>query len=216
MMRGKEIWAIFIVIAAGAGILVFVASRTVGQVLSLQNNNSADSSFLAPANDSEWGTYQDPNFNFSFRYPPDWQIIPSNFTDATPFVTAAAPSAGTGEYELQVFIENNPGELSSGDFVHQMLAADHAQDAVNAKKGPAPQAAPQFDKSFIVDIGSYQAYELSDVFEFDHTAEQVYVARGNIVLRFDFPAAQENPNIALPVANNAIAHEMVATLQFGN
>jgi hypothetical protein len=35
-------------------------------------------------------------------------------------------------------------------------------------------------------------------------------------LHFDFPMAEENPNLSLPVANNNIAHEIVDTLSFSN
>lgn len=87
-------------------------------------------------------------------------------------------------------------------------------DAQNAVLGPAPQIAPRFEKTYVLTVGGYTAYELYDVFEFDHDAEWVYVAHGAEALHFDFPTAVEDPNLSLPVANNGVAHEIMNTLVF--
>ncbi len=115
---------------------------------------------------------------------------------------------------MDVFIEQNPQSLSSGQYAHQLLAAARAQDAANAKNGSAPSVIPQFATSYLTTVNGNAAYELFDVFEFDHNAERIYVAHGTIALSFDFPAADPNPNLASPANNNAIAHMIMDTLVF--
>ncbi len=216
-MHRAEGWAILIVIAVGAGFLVFVAAHAVGQVLALQNP--------APVDTSGWTDYHNDQYNFDFEYPSDWQLSTSGIANTAPFIVVGNPLDGKSTYSLQIFIENNSSSLSSGDFVHQMLADDRAQDVANAKSGPAPRITPQYTGTEILSVGQpatlggsapYDAYELEGVYEFDHNADQIYVADGNIILRFDFPVAEENPNISLPVANNAIAQGIVGMLRFGN
>lgn len=216
MMHEKEGWAIFIVIAIGAGLLVYAAAHAIGQVLALQTS-SVDSLI----DTSGWVDYSNSQYGFDFEYPPNWQLSTSGLANDAPFIAVGNPLNGTSTYRVEIFIENNTSSLSSGKFVHQMLADDRAQDAANAKSGPAPRVTPQYTGTEILSVGQpsvpggiapYEAYELKGVYEFDHNADQIYVAHGDIILRFDFPVADENPNISLPVANNAIAQEIVATL----
>jgi hypothetical protein len=93
-----------------------------------------------------------------------------------------------------------------------MLAADKAEDAANAKAGPSPTITPQFKKSYLTTIAGHEAYELSEVFEFDHDAERIYVADGPVILHFDLPSADANPNLSSPANNNGIAHLILNTL----
>lgn len=230
MMREKEGWAIFVVIAIGAGFLVYAAAHAVGQVLALQSSTGNGGGVLSGAaavDTSDWIDYHNDQYNFDFDYPSDWQLSTSGLTNQAPFIAVGNPLNGTSTYIVEIFIENNSSSLSSGDFVHQMLADDRAQDAANsaAAHGPTPQTTPQYKSEAILSVGQsaapggippYEAYELEGVYEFDHNADQIYVADGNIVLRFDFPVAEENPNISLPVANNAIVEGIVGTLKFGN
>ncbi|HVO28959.1 MAG TPA: hypothetical protein VMT81_03185 [Candidatus Paceibacterota bacterium] len=209
-----ELWAVLIVVAVGAGVLVFVAARAVGQVLALQGAPGAGVDALS-AETIGWAAYRNPGFGFSFQYPSGWEIMTTTLASQPPFLVLGNPLDGTSTYAARISIENNSSSLSSGGFVHQMLAALRAQDAENAKSGPAPQLAPRFGSASVYRIGPYDAYELSDVFEFDHDADQVYIADGDVVLEFDFPAAEENPNISLPVANNATIREIMETLTFG-
>lgn len=226
-MHRTEIWAILIVVAVGAGFLIYAAAHAVGQVLALQNSSGSYSgglSSVSAINTSGWLDYHNNQYNFDFEYPPDWQLSTSGLANTTSFIAIGNPLNGTSTYTVEVFIENNSSSLSSGDFAHQMLAADRAQDAANAKSDPAPRLTPQYTGTEILSVGQpaipgapapYEAYELKGVYEFDHNADQIYVADGNIVLRFDFPVAEENPNISLPVANNAVVQEIVGTLRFG-
>lgn len=204
----KELWAVLIVVVAVTAILVFVAARAIGQVSMLQQNNTA------AIDTSDWQTYHNAEFGFSLQYPPNWQLFTSGLSANTPFIALGNPLNGTTTYTMEIFIEQNPQSLSSAEYVHQVLSADRAQDAANATNEPAPTVTPQFKTSYLTTINGTDAYELFDVFEFDHNAEQIYVASGMTMLHFDFPVSDANPNIAAPANNNAIAHMIVDTLVF--
>jgi hypothetical protein len=216
-MRNAEGWAVSIVIAAVAGFLVYTASEAIGRVLALPPSSTSASEIAAETFD--WQDYHNATFDFDVHYPPGWDISTAGLGNATPFVAFGNPLDGTKSYAVEILIENNPNSLSSGEYVHELLAADRAQDAASgANEGLATPVTPHYKDTSVLQVGesSYEAYELSDVYEADHNAEQIYVADGNTILLFDFPVAQENPNISLPVANNAIAHEIVNTLTLGS
>lgn len=217
-MRDKEPISVFTAIfIALASIGVFVFVVVIQRLQSLQAEVAASSS--APVDVSDWQTYQNSQYGFELEYPPSWQISTNGLAGATPFVAFGNPLDGTKTYALDVFIENNTSSLASGEYAHAVIAAAKAQDAANASSAPgglAPQTAPQFDKAEVLTIATYPAYELYNVFEFDQNVERIYVAHSDEALRFDFPVAQENPNLSLPVANNAVAHEILNTLVFTN
>jgi hypothetical protein len=204
----KELWATLIVVVAIAAILLYAASRAIGQVALLQQENNASASAV---DTSSWSTYQNAQFGFSLQYPPGWQVFTGGLAANDPFVALGNPLNGTTTYVMDIFIEQNPQSLSSGEYVHQLLLADRAQDAANAKTGPAPSVTPQFRSSYLTTANGNSAYELYDVFEFDHNAEQIYVANGTLALHFDFPMPDANPNLASPTNNNAIAHMILGT-----
>ncbi len=199
-----------IIAAASVGCFVFVV--VVQRLQSLQNEITATGA--VPVDISGWQTYRNDQYGFELAYPPGWKMYTGGLAGATPFIVFGNPLEGIKTYARYVFIESNTQALSSGEYAHAVIAAARAQDAANAASGPAPQTAPRFEKSYLLTVGGYPAYELYDVFEFDHNAERIYVANGDKALRFDFPVAQENPNLSLPEANNVIAHEIMNTLVF--
>jgi hypothetical protein len=208
-MHKKELWAALIVVVAVTSILVYVAARAIGQVAALQEATGANAIETV-----DWQTYHSAEFGFSIQYPPNWQIFTSGLSANTPFIALGNPLNGTSTYAMEIFTEQNPQSLSSAEYVHQLLNADRAQDAANATSGPAPTVTPQFKSSYLTTVNGNPAYELFDVFEFDHNAEQIYIANGTITLHFDFPVAAANPNIASPANNNGIAHLILGTLTF--
>ena len=207
-MHRKELWAALIVVVGVTAILVYVASSAIGQVAALQQENNGAANAI---DTSAWPVYRNAEYGFSIQYPPNWQLFTSGLSANTPFVALGNPLNGTTTYTMEVFIEQNTQSLSSGEYVHQLLDNDRAQDAANAKTGPAPTLTPQFKSNYVTTVNGNQAYELFDVFEFDHNAEQVFVANSTTALRFDFPVADANPNIASPANNNAIAHLILGT-----
>ncbi len=204
-MHRKEVWAVLIVVVGAAAILLYSAAHAIGQVLTFQDVNGSAADQLTGVDTSTWQAYHDGNDGFSLEYPPNWQIFTGGLLGTEPFIEFGNPLNGTTTYVLEVFIESNPSNLSSGEYVHQMLAAYKAGNNQVAS----------FEKSFLLNIGPYNAYELYKVFEFDHDAEQIYMADGTSTLRFDFPIADANPNLASPANNNAIAHMIINTLTFG-
>ena len=201
--------AIMIAIAA-VGAFMFVVVMQHLQTLQVEVAASGGS----PVDVSGWQTYQNTQYGFELEYPPQWTIYAGGLAGSDPFIEFGNPLDGMKTYTLQIFIEQNPGALSSGEYAHAVLAADRAADAANAKNGPAPLLTPRFDRAYALTAGQYAAYELDNVFEFDHNAERIDAAHGDEALRFDFPVAEENPNLSLPVANNEVAHDIVNTLVF--
>jgi hypothetical protein len=206
----KELWAVLIVVVAGTAMLVYGAARAIGQISIIQQDDAVTTAI----DTSNWQTYHNAEFGFSIQYPPNWQIFTSGLSANTPFIALGNPLSGTTTYTMEIFIEQNPQSLSSAEYVHQVLIADRAQDAANESGGPAPTVTPQFKTSYLTTVNGNDAYELFDVFEFDHNAEQIYVASGATTLHLDFPVSDANPNIATPANNNAIAHMIVDTLVF--
>jgi hypothetical protein len=206
MIRKDEPFSVLVaIIVALASVGVFVFVVVIQRLQSLQIEIAASNA--APVDVSGWQTYQNSQYGFELEYPPEWQISTSGLAGTTPFVAIGNPLSGMKTYTLQVFIESNPNSLASGEYAHAAIASAHASNTLL-----------QFDKSEVLDVGVYPAYELYNVFEFDHNAERIYVADPNAdndqVLRFDFPVAQENPNLSLPVANNQVAHEIMNTLVY--
>ncbi len=215
MIREKEPFSVLIaIIIAVASVGCFVFVVVIQRLQSLQTEIAMSNA--APVDVSGWQTYQNGQYGFELEYPPGWEISTDGLANDSPFVAFGNPLMGTETYDMQVFIEENPSSLSSSEYAHAVLAAARAQDAANSANDPAPQTAPQFEKPYVLTVGGYPAYELYGVFEFDHNAERIYVAHGGEALQFDFPVAEENPNISLPVANNGIAHEIMNTLVFTN
>lgn len=211
MEHRKELWAVLIVVIGVAIFLVYTAAHAVGQILAF---NSGQANTTTAVDTSTWQTYNNSAYGFSLEYPPDWQISVGNTPGIGPVVQIGNPLNGTSTYIFNVSVLNNSTSLSAGEYVHQFLKSAAAQDMENASSGPAPQMTPQFTKSFITTVGGQDAYELFHVFEYDHSAERIYVADGSFMILFDFPVAEENPNIYLPVNNNDVAHQIVNTLTF--
>jgi hypothetical protein len=160
-----------------------------------------------------WQNYANAEYGFSLAYPADWQVNTSQLQNDVPAVLFGNPIEGTTTYTLRVSMEKNDGKLSSAGCVENMLAKMQIDDQTNGTNTPSVMV--QFEHASGTPLAENNGYELYNVFEFDHNAEQVYVAHDDKILVFDFPLAEANPNIASSTENNAIAHEILATLEFG-
>jgi hypothetical protein len=203
MHKDEPISVLTAIIIAVASIGCFVFIVVIQRLQSLQAEVAAGNA--VPVDVSGWQTYGNSQYGFALEYPPGWTVSTDGLANTSPFIVFGNPLTGTSVYDLQVFIENNSSSLSSGVYAHGVLAAARAADTPT-----------QFAKAYVLTVGGYPAYELYQVFEIDHNAERIYVAHGTEVLRFDFPVAEEDPGIALPVANNPVAHEIMNTLSFQN
>jgi hypothetical protein len=160
-----------------------------------------------------WQNYTNTEYKFSLYYPVDWQINTNQLQNDVPAVLFGNPIEGTSTYTLRVSIEKNDGKLSSAGYVANMLAKLQAEDQAN---GPnAPSMSVRFKNASGTPVVENNGYELYNVFEFDHQAEQVYMARGDKVIIFDFPLADANPNLSSPAENNAIVQEILKTVNLG-
>jgi hypothetical protein len=213
MIHRKEVLAVLIIVVGVAAFLVYTAAHAIGQILAF---NDSGQSTAQVVDMSGWQTYTNSQYGFSVNYPPSWQASFDASNDSVVTITTLAPANGTSSYGLTILIENNTSSLSSGEYGHSWLATDAAQDASDSVHGPAPQVAPKFSRSFLLSVDSYQAYELYDVFAYDESDEDIYVAHGTTTLDFFFPMAEHNPNFYDPVENNAVAHQIVNTLTFSD
>jgi hypothetical protein len=199
-----------------AAIVAFLIAEAVVFVVLI--SRAQITAFLTPPqtpaiDTSGWQTYTSSAFGFSFKYPPSWQKSGDSLTVADPHIFFGNPLNGTTTYRLNVFVYANPNSLSPSDYVSALLASDTAMDAASgAASGTAPMMAPQFSSRFALTVNGLPAYELDDVFEFDHGAEDIYVQDGTSTLLFDFPVADLNPNIVDPTDNNAVVHAIINTL----
>lgn len=161
-----------------------------------------------------WQSYENADYGFSLAYPANWQISTNSLKNNVPEVILGNPIEGTTTYALDMLVENNTSTLSSGEYVADMLSKLETEDQTNGTN--TPSAFVQFVNASgsAVTVAGNDGYELNNVFEFDHNAEQIYVARNNKTFVFDFPVFDANPNISSSTENNVVAHEIVNTLSF--
>lgn len=163
---------------------------------------------------SNWKIYTSDTFGFTLRYPGAWEKSNDPLTVVNPHVFFGNPMSGTTTYELGLFVASNPQNFTAEEYVKNILAQDALEDASSgAPRGLAPTVTPKFTRQFSLTVGSTTAYELDGVFEYDRRAEQIYIQQNRQMLMFNFPTAEPNPNVSDAVANNAVAHQMIATLE---
>jgi hypothetical protein len=191
---------------------IVVVAVIVGVFIKWGMNEENSSPGIVPP--AGWVNYQNSDYGFSLSYPPDWQISTSTLENDVPSVVFGNPIEGTTTYTLRVSVEKNIGNLSSAQYVMDVLTQAETEDETNGTSSPSVSA--QFASSTAFAVDQNAGYELDNVFEFDHNAEQIYVAHGGEALIFDFPVADVNPNIASSTENNIIAHQILGTLSFTN
>ncbi len=199
--RNTLIWSVVVIAIIAVVIGVFVKWGAV--------SDTTSPSVVPPAG---WVNYQNSQYGFSLYYPPDWKMSEALLHNDVPQVLFGNPIEGIATYTLRVSIEKNSSNFSSAGYVANMLAQDKAIDEANGTNTPSLSVRFKNSTAFAVDQNA--GYELNNVFEFDHNAEQVYIAHGNEMLIFDFPVVDTNPNIASSTENNAIAHQILGTLSF--
>ena len=208
--RRMLVWAAVIVLLVAFGVFAFAKWEPQAWQKALAQLSGA------PTIPQGWITYTNREYGFSFSYPPDWQFSTSTLAANPPAVILGNPLEGTTTYEIRVSIEKNPDALSSAAYVEKMLSDIKSQDQAGSVVGAASQVSAQYTAATGFAVNNDQEYELNNVFEFDHNAEQIYAAHGGRTFLFDFPVAGQGSNIASSTQNNAIAHEIVGTLVFTN
>jgi len=202
-MDRRSFWSLAVLVVAFAALLA-------GAKAYWANKNDS-----TPLDTSAWKTYSNAGFGFSFKYPAAWQLSENSLHADPPAIVLGDPLSGIQTYSLRVSIMANSSTISAASYVARMLEADEAEDASNSAEGPAPTITPKFDSQYSIQAPNYNAWELYDVFEFDHNAERIYIENGSEILLFDFPVATANPNLDSPQANNQAVHAMLQTLVLG-
>ncbi len=163
---------------------------------------------------SGWKAFTDQRYGVTLKYPANWQV--NGALGKQTLLRIGHPLSGMAVYMMTVEVKDDPQELSPKAFVAKILADDAAEDVRNGAPTASPPVTPSFAKEFDLTVGGYPAFELYRVFRFDEHTEQIYVQHGATMLVFEFPVAEANPNLSEPVANSAIAHEIINTLILKN
>ena len=154
---------------------------------------------------ASWQTYNNEKYHFQIQYPAQWRY----YAEGNNALIVFGPIQTKNNYPLYIKIHENPDKLSSKQWVENMLA--------QAKKDYESKARPNminYESQKELTLASLAAYELYEVFDFDTSNEQIYVAKDTNVFEFEFPVAKDNPNWDDPIKNNSIVHEMLDTLKF--
>jgi len=204
----KRTWKIVFAIVAIAALAVIIAGILIKWPISTWQG-IINGKPVIPAG---WQNYANSDYGFSLAYPPNWQIFTGLLQNDVPSVVFGNPINGTTTYTLRVTIGKNDLSLSSGEYIEHMLGKFVAQDQLNGTN--TPQLSVLFARANAFAVNENGGFELNNVFEFDHNAEQIYIAHNNKVFVFDFPIADQNPNLSAPAENNIIAHQIVKTVSF--
>jgi|GEM_PF-1568898 len=167
-------------------------------------------SAICPSKEPQRGgpkLYKNERYEFQLKYPDKWEV--SFFEKNEAGFAWLAFTAPTGNYIFKIFILDNPEELSSREWVSRLL-----QDSSEKGARDVPGFPIIFQAQKELAIAGLPAYELYGVFAYDQSNEEIYLARGSLLYKFEFPVAEENPNLSEPVENNKIVHEMLNTFRF--
>lgn len=158
----------------------------------------------------QWSkTYTNEQYGFTVQYPEDWEVYEPGEASATILVSFGHPLNGKQNYVMNIQINENPAQLSSKEWVEEMLAK--AQQDYDVKARPD---LIKYQEKYELTLANLPAYELDDVFAFDQSNEQIYLANNTNVFEFSFPVAEENPNLSAAIKNNQIIHQILSTFKF--
>lgn len=164
---------------------------------------------------TEWNIYKNKEYGFEIQYPPHWDVSEHGLYDYTG-QKSFLPFVSFGEYPdsnstMQLSIMENPDNLNSTDYVNKLIK--EAENEYKAGIAPHPY---YYDTMKEIKVNGLQAVELDGVFVIDGSHEKVFIAHGNRIYVFEFPAAEENPNYFKPVEGNKISHQMLETFRFNS
>ncbi|MFA4880435.1 MAG: hypothetical protein WC650_02325 [Candidatus Doudnabacteria bacterium] len=165
---------------------------------------------------TEWNIYKNKEYGFEIQYPPNWEILehglhPELVGKGTPFIIWHAPSNSeeTAWYEVTLFIEENPKNLNSIEYVNKLI--QEAENEYKAGRAPNPY---YYDTIKQIKVNEIQAVALDGVFVIEGSEEIIFLANSDKMYSFEFPVAKENTNYSEPIKNNKISHQMLDTFRF--
>jgi prepilin-type N-terminal cleavage/methylation domain-containing protein len=141
---------------------------------------------------SSWSVYQNSKYKFKISYPPTWELreSPDSTASGTPIVgfftthSYLDPYGGneiTNEYGIKISINSNPNQLSSQKYAQQYI------DDANKESEQTGIGGLRFNKAQSGYIGSYNIYELDDIFDYDSSFDKIFLAYGESIFIFDYP-----------------------------
>ena len=159
-----------------------------------------------------WQKYQNKEMKFRIKYPPHWGVSesglygPDGKISSRPFIIWGEPKelSGVTVYSMYLFLEDNPKELSSRDFVNELIEKNKNYE------GPGGLSYKEVKH---LNINGMEATELDGVFAYDQNEERIYIAHKDKVYVFSFPVASENQNLLKPIENNKLSHIMLSSFE---
>lgn len=151
----------------------------------------------------DWKTYVNEEYGFEFKYPKGWEVLQRN----KGMVQIGNPLSGLRVFHLSVSIEDNPNQLSAKSYAENFVKnrlAEIERDGVGVVR---------YDQEFETKVGAFNAYEFKNYFNFDQHSERIYVTQNTHAFVFEFPVAEENPNLNKPIENNAVSHQILSTFK---
>ncbi len=162
--------------------------------------------------DENWKTFTNEEYSYQIDVPPGWEVRFSLNSEGEIIdyrQVCIGGCEGMKIYSLSVNILDNPNRYSSKEFVSS-LRREYEEYCKKKACGSW-----RYNKEYETIIGEgYNAYELYNVFAYDQSEEQIFLAKGNTVIKFSFPIAKENPNLDNPIENNQLVHQALKTFQF--
>lgn len=173
----------------------------------------------------DWKTYINDEIGLSIKYPDSWRMekLPSfgveNALTGWSFIDESGP---TMRYTFNLYWGNNQGYNNCEQFAeyrYQQGLADYLTDNPGASgedefaKGIRERIFPVAETT----INNYPACRLPDLMAGDSHDEHYLIFHGDYVYGATFATAYSPAeNILNPGKNNALAHEMLKTINFSN
>lgn len=203
-------WLIVIVIVfllTGSSVLAYKYYQLKQQVTRTQASPSpaplVSPKPSAEAETANWKTYTNSQYDFSFRYPTDWQIEEKSDKAG---LTISPKTSSEGKYFLlEINILQSSEKLTAKQYVDLLLT-------------PSPDITDvlTFNTRQEVIVGqNYSGEELLGVatpvsWKYDY----IYLARDNKIFFFAFPMRESNPDVFNPETNYQISRQILSTFKF--
>ena len=162
-------------------------------------------------NISNWQTYRNENLGIEFKYPIQFSVEYVADSNVNKQIIQIRDYEAMVSHDIEIL--ENPSRLTSKQYVEKILEDARKEYEGNEGKMPKPYLLGYKEKRELT-IASLPAYELYGVFAYDQNEELVYLAKDNLVYFFNFPVAEENPNLPNAIEINKIAHQILSTFRF--
>jgi len=161
------------------------------------------SSEASPDETADWKVFRSEAYGYETKYPLEWDY---NTNQKDPGIYWLGHPVNTLEpFWLSIRVFDNPDQLTSKQWVDKILSEN--QRLVGS-------GGIQYKERKELTVAGLPADELYGVMAYDRSDEQIYLAKEDKLFYFNFPVADENPNLADPVGNNKKSWLIINTLKF--